>query len=195
MSKELRKFEDLKTQIYTIRGMKVMLDRDLAFLYTVKTEALNQAVKRNSSRFPADFMFQLTKEEFQNWTSQFVMSNSDKMGLRRPPYAFTELGVAMLSSVLNSNIAIEVNIRIMRAFVELRKTITINPEYEQLNEKIRRIESQMETMSTNTLVENILIEKKLTTMSADIRRISEALDNLQDSYIVIKRPEEGLNKG
>jgi uncharacterized coiled-coil DUF342 family protein len=101
----------------------------------------------------------------------------------------------MLSSVLNSHIAIEVNIRIIRAFVELRKAITINPDYEQLNEKIRRIESQMETMSTNTLVESILIEKKLTTMSADIRRISEALDNLQDSYIVIKRPEEGLNKG
>lgn len=105
-----------------------MLDRDLAIMYGVETRALNQAVKRNADRFPEDFMFQLTDEEVENWTSQIVMSNSIKMGLRRNPFAFTELGVAMLSSVLTSKIAIQVNINIMRAFVAIRKMVTANPE-------------------------------------------------------------------
>ena len=90
-----------------------MIDRDLAEMYGVQTKALNQAVKRNIERFPEDFMFQLTTEETQNWKSQIVTTNSIKMGLRRNPYAFTELGVAMLSSVLTSKIAIQVNIGIM----------------------------------------------------------------------------------
>ncbi len=88
--------------ISKIRGIKVMLDRDLAELYGVETKKLKQAVKRNSDRIPDDFMFVLTKEEFSNWRSQFVTSNSEKMGLRYAPMAFTEHGVAMLSSVLNS---------------------------------------------------------------------------------------------
>ena len=104
-----------------------MLDRDLADLYGVETKVLNQSVKRNIERFPDDFMFQLTNEETQNWKSQLVTSNSIKMGLRRNPYAFTELGVAMLSSVLNSSIAIEVNIAIMRTFVATRRLISTPP--------------------------------------------------------------------
>ena len=92
----------IQSKIYEIRGQKVMLDRDLAELYGVETRTLNQAVKRNKERFPIDFMFQLTNEELEFWKSQIVMSNSIKMGIRRNPYAFTELGVAMLSSVLNS---------------------------------------------------------------------------------------------
>lgn len=106
----------IQNKIYEIRGQKVMIDRDLAEMYGVQTKALNQAVKRNIERFPEDFMFQLTTEETQNWKSQIVTTNSIKMGLRRNPYAFTELGVAMLSSVLTSKIAIQVNIGIMRAF-------------------------------------------------------------------------------
>ena len=113
--------ERIERAILLIRGEKVLLDRDLAELYGVETRVLVQAVKRNLRRFPADFMFQLSKDEFENWRSQFVMSNpGSKMGLRRRPYAFTEQGVAMLSSVLNSDRAIEVNIAIMRAFVRLR---------------------------------------------------------------------------
>lgn len=100
----------IQNKIYEIRGQKVMIDRDLAEMYGVQTKALNQAVKRNIERFPEDFMFQLTTEETQNWKSQIVTTNSIKMGLRRNPYAFTELGVAMLSSVLTSKIAIQVNI-------------------------------------------------------------------------------------
>ena len=112
--------EKIVNKIYIFRGVKVMLDRDLAELYGVETKVLNQAVKRNIERFPLDFMFQLDKEEFQNWRSQFVTSNSDKMGLRYAPFVFTEQGVAMLSSVLNSDTAIQANIQIMRTFSIVR---------------------------------------------------------------------------
>lgn len=167
-----------------------MLDRDLADLYQVPTRRLNEQVKRNISRFPEDFMFQLSQEELENWRSQIAISNSDKMGLRRPPYAFTELGVSMLSSVLKSEIAIEINIKIMRAFVELRQEVASNPEYNALKERVRRIESQMEVMGSNDMVDSMLIEKKMLAMSSDIRRISETLDRFQDAYIVVKRPED-----
>ncbi|MBW1804230.1 MAG: ORF6N domain-containing protein [Deltaproteobacteria bacterium] len=95
-----------------IRGEKVLSDRDFAGLYRVETKVLKQAVRRNIKRFPSDFMFELSKEEFEDWRSQFVTSNSDKMGLRYKPMAFTEQGVAMLSSVLNNDRAIDVNIPI-----------------------------------------------------------------------------------
>jgi len=108
--------EKIISKIYLIRGKKVMLDRDLAELYKVETRILNQAVKRNESRFPADFMFRLTAEELKDWKSQNVTSNKEKMGLRKLPLAFTEQGVAMLSSVLNSETAIDVNIQIIRIF-------------------------------------------------------------------------------
>lgn len=114
----------IQQRIYDIRGQKVMVDRDLSELYGVETRVLNQAVKRNIERFPSDFMFQLSNEEFENWKSQIVMTNSIKIGLRRAPYAFTELGVAMLSSVLSSKTAIQINIAIMRAFVAVRKTVS-----------------------------------------------------------------------
>ncbi len=102
--KKLVLHETVEQRIFTIREQKIMLDRNLAELYGVQTKALNQAVKRNIDRFPVDFMFQLTEEEFEIWRSQIVTSKSDKMGLRRPPYAFTEHGhgILMLSSVLNS---------------------------------------------------------------------------------------------
>ena len=123
--------ESIVSKIIFLRGEKVMLDRDLSELYGVKTKVLKQAVRRNIKRFPDDFMFELTKEEFENWRSQIVTSNSDKMGLRYKPMAFTEQGVAMLSSVLNSNRAIEVNIAIMRAFVQLRKMISSHADLER----------------------------------------------------------------
>jgi histidinol-phosphate/aromatic aminotransferase/cobyric acid decarboxylase-like protein len=116
-----------------------MLDRDLARLYEVGTKALKQAVKRNLERFPEDFMFELTKEEFENWRSQIVTSNGDKMGLRYRPYAFTEQGVAMLSSVLSSKRAISVNIQIMRTFTKLRGMLTTHKE---LREKIEDMEKK-----------------------------------------------------
>ena len=121
--------ENIVTQIYLIRKERVILDADLARLYGVETKVLNQAVKRNIKRFPQDFMFQLSKEEFENLKSQIVTSSWG--GRRTLPYAFTEQGIAMLSSVLNSERAIQVNITIMRAFVQIRKMI-------QSNEKLRK---------------------------------------------------------
>lgn len=132
--------ERIERAILLIRGQKVLLDRDLAELYGVPTKVLNQAVKRNRKRFPDDFMFQLSADELELWRSHFVTSNSKaKMALRRRPHAFTEQGVAMLSSVLNSDTAIEVNIAIMRAFVHLREILSTHKELarklEQLEQK------------------------------------------------------------
>jgi len=133
--------EIVKQKIFMIRGHKVMLDRDLAELYGVPTKVLNQAVKRNLSRFPQDFMFQLSTEEMKNWKSQIVTSNREKMGIRKKPYVFTEQGVAMLSSVLNSERAIQVNITIMRTFVKLRQIISANKE---LASKLDELEMKIE---------------------------------------------------
>ena len=141
--------EAIEGKILLIRGKKVMLDRDLAELYGVPTKRLNEQVKRNIERFPEDFMFQLTKEEFENWKSQFATSNSEKMGLRKLPHVFTEQGVAMLSSVLNSKRAIQVNIAIMRVFVKLKEMLSTHKELmNKLAELERRIEKHDEQIYT-----------------------------------------------
>ncbi len=140
--KELIPVEIIERKIYLIRGHKVMLDRDLAELYEVETRALNQAVKRNLNRFPEDFMFQLTQAELEHWKSQIVISNKDKMGLRKAPYAFTENGVAMLSSVLGSERAVEVNIQIMRTFTRLRKLLLTHKD---LQRKITDMEKKYDS--------------------------------------------------
>ena len=113
----------IQSKIYEIRGVRVMLDRDLAELYQVTTGNLNKAVKRNIRRFPSDFMFQLTKEEFEGLKNNLIFQNGISRwgGTRKLPYAFTEQGLAMLSGILNSEIAIDVNISIMRAFVAIRR--------------------------------------------------------------------------
>ena len=120
--------EAIISRIYTIRGMRVMIDRDLAVLYQVETKVLNQAVRRNLQRFPNDFMFQLGPVELENWKSQFVTSKKVAMGLRKKPLVFTEQGIAMLSSVLNSDLAIHMNIRIIRIFTNMRKLLESNQE-------------------------------------------------------------------
>jgi hypothetical protein len=129
--------EKILNKIYYIRGHKVMLDQDLAELYDVPTKRLNEQVKRNSGRFPADFMFQLTEEEFENLRSQIATSSWG--GRRVAPYAFTEHGVLMLSSVLNSEKAINVNIQIMRIYTKMREILMTNQEIllklEQLERK------------------------------------------------------------
>jgi hypothetical protein len=116
----------IERRIYVIRGQKVMLDSDLAELYEVPTKRLNEAVRRNPGRFPEDFMFQLTNEEAEVLRSQIATSKGGRGGRRYLPYAFTELGVAMLSSVLNSERAVQMNILIMRAFVRLREALATN---------------------------------------------------------------------
>jgi phage regulator Rha-like protein len=127
MGKAIIPVERIAQSIRWIRGQKVLLDFDLAALYGVQTKNLNKAVKRNAERFPADFMFQLTPEELRSLRFQFGTSKA-RGGLRYRPYAFTEQGVAMLSSVLNSERAVKVNIAIMRAFVKLRETLDANRE-------------------------------------------------------------------
>jgi phage regulator Rha-like protein len=129
----------IENKIYMIRGRKVMLDQELAALYKVATKALIQAVKRNGKRFPADFMFQLSKTEYNNLRSQIVTSSWG--GRRYLPYAFTEQGVAMLSSVLKSERAIQVNIAIMRTFVRLRKILATHKE---LAHKLKELERKIE---------------------------------------------------
>ena len=118
--------ENIKAKIYTIRGLQVMLDRDLAELYGVETRRLNEQVKRNIERFPNEFMFQLTKQELENWISQFATSNKELMGLRKLPFAFSEQGVSMLSAVLKSKSAIEMSIQIIKSFVAMKKFISNN---------------------------------------------------------------------
>ena len=126
MSKDLLlSNQEIENRIFNFRGLQVMIDRDLAELYRVETRALNQAVKRNLDRFPNSFRFQLNDEEFENWKSQNVISNNDKMGLRRPPFVFTEQGIAMLSAILRSQTAIIVSVEIMNAFVTLRKSLIL----------------------------------------------------------------------
>ena len=120
--------EQIAAQIYVIRGEQVMLDSDLAALYGVTTAALNQQVKRNTRRFPEDCAFQLTAEEFDALISQFVTSKSGRGGRRKAPWVFTEQGVAMLSSVLRSDRAADVNLAIMRTFVRLRRMLASNEE-------------------------------------------------------------------
>ena len=169
--------EVIKHRIYEVRGLRVMLDRDLAELYNVETRALNQAVKRNIDRFPEDFMFVMTDDEMNAWKSQIVMSNSIRMGMRRPPVVFTELGIAMLSSVLRSETAIQVNINIMRAFVAIRHAIGawqgVNLKVEQLSHKVDNL---------NARVDEILHEQNENNMemAVQISALNDALDQLRE---------------
>ena len=147
----------IRSKIHVVRGQQVMLDRDLAELYGVETKVLNQAVKRNIERFPENFMFQLEEEEYINWRSQFVTSNSDKMGLRRPPYAFTEEGVAMLSAVLKSETAIKASVQIISVFVKMRHFLTANAQLFQRLDFIEKhqIESDVHQKETDKKVDEL----------------------------------------
>jgi hypothetical protein len=136
--REIVPVELIASKIYLIRDIKVMLDRGLAELYIVETSQLKRAVKRNIDRFPSDFMFELTKKELESWRCQFGTSKSDKKGLRYKPMAFTEQGVAMLSSVLRSKRAVYVNIQIMRVFTQLRKMLSTHEDLKRKNESMEQ---------------------------------------------------------
>ncbi|MCX5692082.1 MAG: ORF6N domain-containing protein [Candidatus Omnitrophica bacterium] len=169
MGNELIPEQVIEPKIFMIRGHKVMLDRDLAELYGVRTMVLNQAVKRNISRFPQDFMFQLSNEELENLISQIVISSWG--GTRKLPYAFTEQGVAMLSSVLNSERAVQVNIAIMRAFVKLRQILSMNKE---LAHKLAEL------------------ERKIEKHDVDIQAIFEAIRRLMAPPLAKPKPQIGF---
>lgn len=141
MKDKMIPIEQVSGKILLIRRQKVILDRDLAELYGVETKRLKETVRRNKERFPSDFMFEMTDEEFENWRTQFATSKSIKMGLRYKPMVFTEQGVAMLSSVLRSKRAIDVNILIMRAFVRMRELLYSD---KNLALKVEQLERRME---------------------------------------------------
>ena len=147
----MQKLEIINNKIHLIRNQKVMLDFDLAFLYQIETKRLKEAVRRNIERFPKDFMFELTKEEFENLRSQIATSSYG--GTRYMPFGFTEQGVAMLSSVLNSKKAIEVNIALMRTFVVLRNSIL---SLEEITNRVSEIEEQFPEIykALNYLMDN-----------------------------------------
>lgn len=144
MQTPMRPNETVLDKIYVIRNQKVLLDRDLAQLYGIETKRLNEAVKRNLSRFPEDFMFQLNSSEFENLKSQFATSSWG--GNRKLPYAFTEHGILMLSSVIHSDQAISVNIQIMRLFTQMRQWIL---DHSELQEKILHLEQKVDNHDKN----------------------------------------------
>ncbi|MGC8751363.1 ORF6N domain-containing protein [Hydrotalea sp.] len=151
--------QKILNRIYVIRNQKVMLDEDLAEMYGVETRRLNEQVKRNSKRFPKDFMFSLTKKEYENLKSQNATSNWG--GRRKLPKAFTEQGVAMLSSVLNSNVAIEVNIRIIRVFTKLREYALTHKEILlQLSKLEKEVKGNSKDIENIFMVLKELIEKQ-----------------------------------
>ncbi|MCC8172137.1 MAG: ORF6N domain-containing protein [Parabacteroides sp.] len=181
----MEQLQVIQNKIYEIRGQKVMLDRDLAEMYGVETRSLNQAVKRNADRFPEDFMFRLTDEETINWKSQIVISNAVKMGVRRNPYAFTELGVAMLSSVLNSKTAVQINMGIMRTFVAVRQmlgSVSVMDKVTALAHEVQGIKTYMEEVFTdyNDINEDTRVQLEL---------INQTLAELQTE----RKPEKPHN--
>ena len=201
----IQSVEQIESLILTIRGKQVILDRDLARLYSVETRVLNQAVQRNIERFPEDFMFRLTKEEFENWKSQFVISNYDEEnmssqfvttenedeilksqnvisswgGIRKLPYAFTENGIAMLSGVLRSPMAIATNIHIMRAFNAMRHFIGSQAQVFQ----------RLEVMERNQLALNASQAELSAQVAENNKKLEEVFRRLDDHS---EKPEKGI---
>lgn len=187
----MNELQIIQNKIYEIRGQKVMLDRDLAELYQVTTSNLNKAVKRNIKRFPDDFMFQLSQIEFEDLKANLIFQNgtSNWGGTRKLPHAFTEQGLAMLSGLLNSDIAIQVNINIMRAFVAVRQMIAANPvalrlstlekNFEELKQDLEEIFTDYNDINEDT--------------RAQLEAINTTLAELQSKPHPSSRPRIGFN--
>ncbi len=189
----MNQLELIQSKIYEIRGQKVMLDRDLAELYQVETRVLNQAVKRNIDRFPEDFMFRLTKEECLR--SQIVILNMEQgKHLKYMPNAFTEMGVAMLSSVLRSNMAIQVNINIMRVFMAVRQLIA-NPPTDKnsvLQKEVKELKQYIEEMfaDQNDINEETRMQLELINQTLAELQVHKKLSNKPRRPIGFIRPQE-----
>ena len=177
----MNQLELIQSKIYEIRGQKVMLDRDLAELYQVETRVLNQAVKRNIDRFPEDFMFQVTAEEWVVISSQFVMTSKNKRPKSALPLAFTEHGVVMLSSVLRSDIAVQTSVLITRAFVAMRQIIANSPvimsaqlqkEMKELKEYIEDVFADQNDINEDTRMQIELINQVLAELQVH-KKLSE----------------------
>ena len=181
--KETDNIEIIKERILEIRGQRVMLDKDLAELYGVETKRLNEAVKRNINRFPDDFMFVLTDEEWLRLRSQ--NATSKRGGNRYRPFAFTEYGIAMLSSVLHSETAIQVNINIMRAFISIRHAVaamlTTDLRYEQLSHKIDQLNAYVEEILHDQNDINAQQEQTNNEIAIQIEALNDALDKFRET--------------
>jgi len=186
----------IQSKIYEIRGHKVMIDRDLAELYQVTTGNLNKSVQRNIKRFPSDFMFQLTKEEFDQLKTNLIFQNgiSNWGGTRKLPYAFTEQGLAMLSGILSSDTAIQVNINIMRAFVAMRRLIS-NPPVDknaELREEMKKLKDYMEEIfaDQNDINEDTRIQLELINQTLAELQVHQKLSDKPRRPIGFIQPEE-----
>ena len=186
----------IQSKIYEIRGHKVMIDRDLAELYQVTTGNLNKSVQRNIKRFPSDFMFQLTKEEFDQLKTNLIFQNgiSNWGGTRKLPYAFTEQGLAMLSGILSSDTAIQVNINIMRAFVAVRRLIS-NPPVDknaELREEMKKLKDYMEEIfaDQNDINEDTRIQLELINQTLAELQVHQKLSDKPRHPIGFIQPEE-----
>lgn len=186
----------IQSKIYEIRGHKVMINRDLAELYQVTTGNLNKSVQRNIKRFPSDFMFQLTKEEFDQLKTNLIFQNgiSNWGGTRKLPYAFTEQGLAMLSGILSSDTAIQVNINIMRAFVAMRRLIS-NPPVDknaELREEMKKLKDYMEEIfaDQNDINEDTRIQLELINQTLAELQVHQKLSDKPHRPIGFIRPEE-----
>ena len=180
----------IQSKIYEIRGQKVMLDFDLAEMYGTETKRLKESVRRNIKRFPSDFMFELTKEEFATLRSQFATSNK-RGGTRYMPYAFTEPGVAMLSSVLNSEVAIEININIMRAFIAVRRMLA-NPAVDrvgQLENQVKELKAYIEEVFAdyNDINDDTRMQLELINQTLAELQTQKKLDNNPRNPIGFKK--------
>ena len=186
---------DIKSRILAIRGVQAMLDRDLAELYKVPTGALNQAVKRNAKRFPERFVFRLSEKEFANWKSQIVISNSERMGLRKRPYAFTEHGITMLAALLKSERAIEISVRIVDAFVAMRRYLVANGRILQQLDQLRRQqildqsrnEERFDTVFT-ALADGHLLPNGILTAGTEydsLRYVSRLVESAKSEIVII----------
>lgn len=181
----MNQLELIQSKIYEIRGQRVMLDFDLAALYQVETRVLNQAVKRNIDRFPTDFMFQLSPNEWADISSQFVMTSRSKRPKTALPLAFTEHGVVMLSSVLRSDIAIQISVLVVRAFVAMRQLITssssnpvheLQKEVKELKEYIEEVFADYNDINDDTRMQLELINQTLAELQAQ-KKIENKLRN------------------
>ena len=186
----------IQSKIYEIRGHKVMINRDLAELYQVTTGNLNKSVQRNIKRFPSDFMFQLTKEEFDQLKTNLIFQNgiSNWGGTRKLPYAFTEQGLAMLSGILSSDTAIQVNINIMRAFVAVRRLIS-NPPVDknaELREEMKKLKDYMEEIfaDQNDINEDTRIQLELINQTLAELQVHQKLSDKPRRPIGFIRQEE-----
>lgn len=160
--------EVIINKIYLIRDTKVMMDRDLAELFGIETKRLKEAVRRNLNRFPADFMFEMNAREMEQWRREQLLDSDDKQGLRHPPYCFTEPGVTMLACILNSDIAVEMNIRIIRVFTGMREMLISNKD---ILLKMKELEEEVVSNSADIRVLFEAMKQLLTTPKKEVRPI------------------------